>query len=281
MVDSAAFEAGPQVEDASAPQAIESCEGLLAIVNASHGAARIQEQLAPWAGSLKDSSAELKLLIATHSDRLIEAEQDKLHSALVLWALDHGFEFVQADATNPVEGGSDREKEGLPRVWEAMQSVMWSSMQMHPPGGAASGVGTTASVAGAAATLPAADADAPPSGSDASGGDTPSPSRSETDAAAPTAALHSGAVGDAAAETVSQTPEAPASGFEESEDGPGSDEFESMLAQVAAVRAANQQEGVTDEQRRQNAADMALKLLSAFGLGDSEEDLEGVLGGGQ
>jgi len=273
-VSASEFTAGPDAAGTTATNDIANAEGLILVANGSHGAARIQEQLSPWAASVSSSPAELKLLVTTHADRLSQAHQDDLHAALVLWALDHGFELIQADATNPVEGGDEREKEGLPRVWEAMQSVMWSSLQMHPPGGTAAGGGVASSAAGSTAA-------------EVKQGDAPGPAQeantSPAAASKPTAAAGTG-------EDVSCTTQAEVSlsdtqspdgtsEIEDLKDGPEADEFEAMLAQVAAIREANQREGVTDEQRRQNAADMALKLLSAFGLGDSEEDLQGVLGG--
>jgi hypothetical protein len=44
------------------------------------------------------------------------------------WSLDHGYECIQLDAVNPVCGWQDREKEGLPRIMEAFQTQMWSTM---------------------------------------------------------------------------------------------------------------------------------------------------------
>ncbi len=272
------FAAGPSDTESTVAD-LSNCEGLIVSVNGTHGAARIREQLSSWTGQLSSSPAELKLLIATHNDRLTDAQKEDLRAALVLWALDHGFEFLQADATNPVEGGSDREKEGLPRAWEAMQSVMWSSMEMLPPGGASSGVGVSSAVtAPDSAEVTTASAGATSAGE-------VEQKEADTDFLLKQAIDE---VDEAASTSTSRGAAQEAGGAPAAEEGPqesdlsntDTDEFEAMLAQVAAVRAANQREGITDEQRRQNAADMALKLLSAFGLGDTEEDLQGVLGGG-
>ena len=46
------------------------------------------------------------------------------------WALDHGFEYVEANLTDPGHTSDVREKEGVLRVVEAMESTMWSQMKM-------------------------------------------------------------------------------------------------------------------------------------------------------
>jgi hypothetical protein len=48
--------------------------------------------------------------------------------AVMEWSLDHGYECIQLDAETPVFGWQDREKEGLPRIMEAFQTQMWSTM---------------------------------------------------------------------------------------------------------------------------------------------------------
>jgi hypothetical protein len=57
------------------------------------------------------------------------------------WSLDNGFEVIDANCTAPDEGDDPREKTGIPRVIEALESTMWSSMAMKPRGGG-SHVGT-------------------------------------------------------------------------------------------------------------------------------------------
>lgn len=80
---------------------------------------------------------------------------DSTHSAEAIkryeeWALDNGFEFIEIGATNITEGNltlsvfsqnlsissiycpsgfADREKFGLPRLMEALESNMWSTMR--------------------------------------------------------------------------------------------------------------------------------------------------------
>ncbi|CAN0058489.1 unnamed protein product, partial [Ectocarpus sp. 8 AP-2014] len=45
------------------------------------------------------------------------------------WCLDHGFEYVEADCRDSNTGGELREKEGVPRIVEALQSNVWTGME--------------------------------------------------------------------------------------------------------------------------------------------------------
>lgn len=49
--------------------------------------------------------------------------------------LDHGFEYVEADLLRPTVGHEEREKEGFPRVVESIYSTQWKSMTLlgHKP----------------------------------------------------------------------------------------------------------------------------------------------------
>jgi hypothetical protein len=79
------------------------------------------------------------------------------------WALDTGLEVVECCATQPHAGADKRDKTGVARVYEALQSTMWSNMVMGGKGAATgsdrAGAGAPASRAGAstagAASLPA------------------------------------------------------------------------------------------------------------------------------
>lgn len=47
------------------------------------------------------------------------------------WALDHGFEYIEIDQNNIIDTWNEREKDGLPRLMEALQSNMWSNMNRN------------------------------------------------------------------------------------------------------------------------------------------------------
>lgn len=62
-----------------------------------------------------------------------EAAYATFREAATDWALDHGFELVEANCTDHVAGGqSTREKFGVPRVLEALESTMWPNLQRKP-----------------------------------------------------------------------------------------------------------------------------------------------------
>ena len=62
-----------------------------------------------------------------------EAAYATFREAATDWALDHGFELVEANCADHVAGGeSAREKFGVPRVLEALESTMWPNLQRKP-----------------------------------------------------------------------------------------------------------------------------------------------------
>jgi Alpha and gamma adaptin binding protein p34 len=58
-------------------------------------------------------------------DSLTEEERYKCS----VWALDHSCEFVEIDMENVTATHDEREKEGLPRLIEALHANMWSGME--------------------------------------------------------------------------------------------------------------------------------------------------------
>jgi hypothetical protein len=54
---------------------------------------------------------------------------EKEYSRRILWCLDHGYEYVEADLSQEGQqrGHEDRDKDGFARVVEAIQGTMWSS----------------------------------------------------------------------------------------------------------------------------------------------------------
>lgn len=52
------------------------------------------------------------------------------------WSQDFGFELIEANCTDADAGGSGRDKSGVPRVVEALEATMWSSLVMKGRDGA-------------------------------------------------------------------------------------------------------------------------------------------------
>jgi len=75
-----------------------------------------------------DESIPVRLLVVVR--RACDPElSDEARYACAVWALEHSCEFVYVDTTaDLVSTWNDREKDGLPRVVEALQANMWSSM---------------------------------------------------------------------------------------------------------------------------------------------------------
>jgi len=150
------------------PSPLEGAEAVIHVVNASATtAARVVAEVAGLAAALDDAGAEaeLRILLLSHADAVGGPEWggqgdgcgaaaaasasssgrplDALLSALTDVTLDHGFEVVPANALAPGLGSEGRDKRGLGRVLEALQTVMWSTMDMSK-GVGAGGAGSRA-----------------------------------------------------------------------------------------------------------------------------------------
>jgi len=75
--------------------------------------------------------------ITTGDEEESEGEEQRYkeeeYTRRVLWCLDHGYEYVEADLTEYGRsvGHSDREKEGFARIVEAVGNTVWSTAKMH------------------------------------------------------------------------------------------------------------------------------------------------------
>lgn len=93
---------------------------------------RLQEEfsrgITAIATQAMEANVDIKLLVVL-KDSKNETVVDSLRGDRVMWTLDHSFEYVEVDTTAPVKGYDEREKDGLPRVMEALHTNMWTSMQ--------------------------------------------------------------------------------------------------------------------------------------------------------
>jgi hypothetical protein len=93
------------------------------------------EALHRWSSALSSAPSTL-LIVLSHSDCSESvATAAEFRERCFEWSLDHGFEVIDANCTAPEEGDDPRDKTGIPRVMEALESTMWSSMTMKPRGG--------------------------------------------------------------------------------------------------------------------------------------------------
>jgi len=107
--------------------------GAIITVLPSHGAS-VEELVSSSAdqNSEADDSVPIRLLAVVRQagqDSLKEGERYKC----ALWALDHGYELVDIDLETVTATHDEREKEGLPRLIEALHANMWSGMERKEP----------------------------------------------------------------------------------------------------------------------------------------------------
>lgn len=187
-----------------------------------------------WAQRLAD--VPTLLIVATYVDILPAAIRGSALGALSEWALDNGFELVEANAiADPRDAAGDaRDKSGVPRVLEALESTMWSNIVR----GGAPASSVAASAEGAAAS----------DGSAAGSASALPPSSRSLDV------LPGGSEPQAGAD-----------------EGLDAADFGALLDEARAVRDLARSGAVDDDARRRAAATVAekiLKLLESGGLED-------------
>jgi hypothetical protein len=169
-------------------------------------------------------------------------KQEEEYSRRVLWCLDHGYEYVEADITlkEQNEGHSLRDKDGFARIVEAIGSTVWSTATMHP---------RSSKLKVSAETLK------PPEES----------SSIRTDNSETSPMTGSNAIAASALDCAIPSQH----GCGANEEGERMDHFESLISEATRVRDAATSGAVSDEERRKNASDMALRLMGmmdTFGL---------------
>ena len=79
-------------------------------------------------------SPEVVAIVATH-----QCADNTVNVAMENWSNKNGAEYVVSDVIgHPTKTSNDRDKEGLARLWELLETVMWQSMKMKPRGGSCS-----------------------------------------------------------------------------------------------------------------------------------------------
>lgn len=217
--------------------AFSSVEAVAIIVDAGASAEAVDAALLraePWAARAADGGVQTLLLVATKGGA--GAGADATLSKLGSWTLDRGFELVEADARAPFDGADGREKSGMPRVLEALESSMWSNIARASDGG-----GAHSADAAERRETGAGAAEADASG-DAAG--------SSSDVAVP-------AVGGAAAVGAALLESEEALDFD----------FAALMDEARAVRDTARSGKMTDDQRRQAAATVAMRMLNMMAAG--------------
>jgi hypothetical protein len=111
-----------------------SCQAVVGVFDGSSNDANSQsESVVSRVAALTDVFCpDIVAIVATHS-----RPNDSVCTATETWCNTHGAEFLVSNVLgNPMRTCNDRNKEGLPRLWELLETVMWSSMDLKPRGGA-------------------------------------------------------------------------------------------------------------------------------------------------
>mmetsp|Transcript_17772 Transcript_17772/g.36554 ORF Transcript_17772/g.36554 Transcript_17772/m.36554 type:complete len:382 (+) Transcript_17772:111-1256(+) len=216
-------------------------------------------------------------------------DHEKEYSRRILWCLDNGYEYIEADlsADGRQRGHDDRDKDGFARIIEAIEGTVWSSAAMsasrsselkdamaeskeqiqEPKAGGSSLVSETSGDTESDACVPPDPSLPLPA--------TPNPEDE--------AATSSTGKPDASSETKDSV----ASVLGLSETQPGMDreeaeadklfvQMENVLKEASQIRKASKSGALTDEERRERAGDAALALVNLMGrFGLDENDDEG------
>jgi len=83
----------------------------------------------------EDAGISIRILVILGRDVTLSEEA---RGAWINWSLDHGFELIEIDSSGLTDSWKEREKEGLPRLMEALQANMWSSMVRKEASGSSS-----------------------------------------------------------------------------------------------------------------------------------------------
>ncbi|GMF27496.1 unnamed protein product [Phytophthora fragariaefolia] len=190
------------------------------------------------------------------------------------WCQDNGFEFVDLDARQR-EHGEDSvidEKHGVERVLEALQCNMWRSMEMNPPKQEAT---AAAKVEQAAPEVDAAKEKSAELKSDNQVEDKDDASKA-ADTAGEAAEEQDASTDDSRLQALLQAleiaggPDAASGDAHQGGDEDDLDmaEFSALISEVRNVR--DQGQSLTDEQRRDRAAEVAMKLWNFLGADDED-----------
>ncbi|RLN64662.1 hypothetical protein BBJ29_001779 [Phytophthora kernoviae] len=180
------------------------------------------------------------------------------------WCQENAFEFVDLDTKNP-ETSEDSvidEKHGIERVLEALHCNMWRSMEMTPPSNSAKTTTTESPEAVEIEAVAKSEEGKQSDQGEEMEDKIPVDEELET-------------TDDSRLQTLLQaleiagTPGDNASGSEDGDNDIDMSEFSTLLSEVRNVR--DQGQTLTDEQRRERAAEVAMKLWSFLGAEDDED----------
>jgi hypothetical protein len=204
----------------------------------------------------EEADHTVKLLVVLGTTEL----SSKAREHWISWTCEHGYELIEVCTKNADtlrETHDEREKDGLPRVLEALGSHMWGSAEKKPT--PSIGAYSAAQPAPTAAELGLGVSAAPVS---------EVPQASTVFRQNNAAPIHTSTTND---NNPFMTAEMAALA-EEVQDDPDTAVF-TMLEQARALREASTNGQLNDDERREQAAKMAMRMAAMFDLGeDSDSD---------
>lgn len=232
----------------------------------------------------------IKVLVRLYNNNALVSQ--KATESSILWTIDNGYEYIEVNESNLTQGWQEREKEGLPRLMEALQSTMWSCMTKKmlisptPAGQSVTTIGTSSmstTTLTSASTLTTGEGEGTVESvfqveaslikGDNDNADTAvdGPSTSKTQ----TTSSNNNTVESSATITTTATTTA-ASGESTSstctEHGEDVEDFSDLMDQARRLRDRAAAGNMSDEDRRRQAEEMALKLAKLMNLCDDDDD---------
>jgi len=205
------------------------------------------------------------------------------YSKRVLWCLDHGYEYVEANLNEEgmTTGFDERDKDGFARVCEAIGSCMWSCHVMKPR----NGVGVSKS--GRSSGVCSSEVDNSESQSQDISEDKDGEKDGEAATTVDDAEREEAAVASLMKDMTNpnDTPQPPSNPQEQPQTNHQKEEIafhqlESVLSEAKSIRDASKGNSMSDDERRERAGDTAMKLMGLLdSMGfcvDSDDDGEGV-----
>lgn len=199
------------------------------------------------------------------------------------WCADNGFEHIEICAVKPLVGLRAREKSGMPRVLEALQATMWSSMERKSSPSLLSTFGTTATRPLKSIIKGDSDNMLGMSGSTmkkkSEGGEVQDDMSSEGILESLRRQAEGGGEEEEELEAkdhgISEGRVKTKTNVEE-DDGP---DLGALMDEMRRIRDSAHNGSLTDEQRREAAAAMTMRLLAMMGGAEDEEEEEEEGGG--
>jgi len=215
------------------------------------------------ATSLDQCGELLRLCVGISMGEMTPSElrgtkHEEEYSRRVLWCLDRGYEYLEADLSEEgrQKGHDDRDKDGFARVVEAIATTVWSSANMGNGNSTTRGGGATTSTTRTAkeallSNMEEKGESSPPAPS--STDDSPSFDQTNDDKRMSSKKLETDTDKEAEQEKV----------FED---------MEKLLVDVSKIREASKAGGFTDEERRKRAGDAAMLMMGLMEKFECDDD---------